>query len=138
MRIIFIIFLSYFILSCATTQRITNNSPIISGGKTEAMKFNMLTDTDLINTNNPKVKSIARVAKQNQTAKIIILYPQKADKLANKLFDTFQQLKIDTMKPLQSTILNSGVSDEQNIYVYLSFQPLLMANLEESTNARNN
>lgn len=131
-----------FILSgCATKYQpvkdIGPTNPMLSGGKSAAMKFPILMDYAQLNQQDPKIRSIIRVAKQSSSATVIILYPPNYLNLAEKLYKVINQANVKAMRPIQSAIVSGGVSDDQNLYVYVTFTPILVPqNSQESANVK--
>lgn len=125
-----LVLLAMALFGCAQLWKpVANNTPVSSaytGGKTEAMKFNLSTSLADINQNNGKLSSIVRVARLNPSATAIILYPPKNGKpLADKIYLTLQKSLINVQKPLQAGVVANQVADQNNVWVYLTFTPIL-------------
>lgn len=132
---------SFVLSGCATKFQPVKDTgptnPILSGGKSDAMKFPILMDYTQVDIHNPKIRSIIRVAKQSSTATVIILYPPNYLKLAEKLYSVINQANVKIMRPIQSAIVSGGASDDQNIYVYVTFTPILIPqNVQESADVK--
>jgi hypothetical protein len=139
--VLFLLLGNLLLSGCATKyQPVKDNGPInpmLSGGKSDAMKFPILMDYAQLNIQDPKIRSILRVAKQSTTATVVILYPPNYLKLAEKVYKVINQANIKVMRPIQSAIVSGGVSDDQNIYVYVTFTPIIIPqNIQESTSVK--
>jgi len=128
-ELLIIIFIS-FLYGCATKLQPIEDSgsinPMLLGGKSDAMKFSTAMDYNKLNIHDPKIRSIIRVAIQSNTSTIIILYPPNNLKYAEKLYSVISQTNVKVMKPIQSTVIANSGSDTQNIYVYVTFEPILL------------
>jgi hypothetical protein len=137
-RFVVVLFLVNFVLyGCATRfQPVKDDgptNPMLLGGKSDVMKFPVSMDYTQMNIHNPKLRSIIRVAKQSSTATVVILYPPEYLKQAEKIYSVINQANVKVARPIQSAIVSGGVSDNQNIYVYVTFTPILIPqNVQES------
>lgn len=136
----FYLFLIISLVACATkyspVKSYAKTNPMLIGGKSNVMKFSIFNNSSTINIKNPRIKSITRVAEQSSTATIVILFPPHSLKIAEQYYDLFNKNRYKVMRPIQAAIVDENkVTDFKNIYVYVTFTPILVANkLNEESN----
>ncbi len=120
-----LIYLLIFLSGCAVKEQPHTLSYVIVGGNSQSIRFDVNKDKN-IDSNDPRIKAIVLVSRQNSTAQIHIAYSSyEGGLLADKVAKSLLVYKVTVLTPEHSGILVNNQFKEDKVLVYTHFDSLL-------------